>query len=125
MNPFDLNGKVAVVIGGGSVLGSNMAWGLGKAGAELAIVSRKTSGQTVEMLKTKRINAKAYSADAMNKESMAQCCAEIINDFKSVDILVNCVGGNQKDATTSPELSFFDIPLDAMGKVVALNLFGG
>jgi NAD(P)-dependent dehydrogenase (short-subunit alcohol dehydrogenase family) len=125
MVPFDLTGKTAVVIGGGSVLGGNMAWGLGKAGAELAIVSRKNAGQTVEMLKSKRIKAKAYSADAMNKESVAQCCQEILNDFKTVDILLNCVGGNQKEATTSPDQAFFDIPLDVMGKVVALNLFAG
>ncbi len=48
-----------------------------------------------------------------------------MSDFGKVDILISAVGGNQKDATTSDELSFFDLELDALEKVIALNLFGG
>jgi NAD(P)-dependent dehydrogenase (short-subunit alcohol dehydrogenase family) len=42
-----------------------------------------------------------------------------------VDIMVSAAGGNLKEATTSDELSFFDLKLDALEKVIALNLFGG
>jgi NAD(P)-dependent dehydrogenase (short-subunit alcohol dehydrogenase family) len=38
---------------------------------------------------------------------------------------VNMAGGNMKEATTSKDLSFFDLPKDALQKVVDLNLFGG
>jgi len=40
-------------------------------------------------------------------------------------MLLNAAGGNIKEATSSKELSFFDLPLSAFEKVVGLNLFGG
>jgi len=54
-----------------------------------------------------------------------ECYKEIINDFNRIDILINAAGGNIKEATTSEELSFFDLPLPSLEKVVGLNLFGG
>ena len=48
-----------------------------------------------------------------------------MRDFEEIDILVNCAGGNREDATTSEKLSFFDLPLSALEKVINLNLFGG
>jgi len=41
-----------------------------------------------------------------------------------VDILINGAGGNKKQATTGPELSFFDLPADAAQWVFNLNFMG-
>jgi NAD(P)-dependent dehydrogenase (short-subunit alcohol dehydrogenase family) len=41
-----------------------------------------------------------------------------------VDILINAAGGNHPSATTKPDLSFFDLPLDAFRHVGDLNLLG-
>jgi NAD(P)-dependent dehydrogenase (short-subunit alcohol dehydrogenase family) len=41
-----------------------------------------------------------------------------------VDILINGAGGNKKEATTSPDLSFFDLPADAVQWVFNLNFIG-
>ena len=41
MNLFDLSGKVAIVTGGGSGIGRQMAHGLADAGAELVLCARK------------------------------------------------------------------------------------
>jgi NAD(P)-dependent dehydrogenase (short-subunit alcohol dehydrogenase family) len=49
----------------------------------------------------------------------------VAEEVGAIDILVNGAGGNQKAATTSPDLPFFDLPLDAMRKVIDLNFFGG
>src|SRR4029077_5780053 len=98
MNPFDLKGKTAVVIGGGGVLGSAMALSLGKAGASVGLVVRKNAAQAVEKLKAGGVSAKAYTADAMDRASLEQCRQAVQADFKSVDILLSCVGGNQKEA---------------------------
>jgi NAD(P)-dependent dehydrogenase (short-subunit alcohol dehydrogenase family) len=38
---------------------------------------------------------------------------------------VNAAGGNVKEATVSPEIPFFDLPVGALERVVALNLFAG
>jgi len=61
----------------------------------------------------------------MDKDKIEQCKNEVLNDFGKIDILVNSAGGNLKEATTSSDLSFFDLSLSALEKVIALNLFGG
>jgi len=61
----------------------------------------------------------------MDIEKIKICYNKIISDFERVDILINAAGGNVKEATTSEELTFFDLPLSAFEKVVGLNLFGG
>jgi len=43
---------------------------------------------------------------------------------RTVDILINGAGGNHPSATTKPDLSFFDLPLDALRHVGDLNLLG-
>jgi NAD(P)-dependent dehydrogenase (short-subunit alcohol dehydrogenase family) len=63
--------------------------------------------------------------NVMDVEKIKVSKEEILKDFSQVDILVNAAGGNKKEATTSDELSFFDLPLDALEKVIGLNLFGG
>jgi NAD(P)-dependent dehydrogenase (short-subunit alcohol dehydrogenase family) len=69
--------------------------------------------------------AKSYEMDAFSKISIESCCDKVYADFGKVDILVNGVGGNMKGATTSPEQSFFDLPADAVQKVIDLNLVAG
>jgi NAD(P)-dependent dehydrogenase (short-subunit alcohol dehydrogenase family) len=125
MNPFDLKGKTAVVIGGAGILGSGMAMGLGRAGASLAVADQNSCDSTIKKLHQEGIVAKGYPVDAMKRDSLEKCFQAVLADFKTVDILLSCVGGNQKDATTSPDLSFFDMPLDSLEKVIALNLFAG
>jgi len=72
-----------------------------------------------------RVKAKGYEVDAMNIDSLKGVCAEILKEFGAVNILVNAVGGNMKEATTSETQSFFDLPNAALRKVVDLNLMAG
>lgn len=46
------------------------------------------------------------------------------SEFGQVHALVNAAGGNHPNATTSDEMSFFDIPLDAFGFTMDLNMIG-
>ena len=55
---------------------------------------------------------------------MRQATEEILNKFGAVDCLVNAAGGNKPQATTSPDLSFFDLPIDALRWVFDLNILG-
>jgi NAD(P)-dependent dehydrogenase (short-subunit alcohol dehydrogenase family) len=41
-----------------------------------------------------------------------------------VDTLVNGAGGNHPDATTGPDRPFFDLPIEAFGKTLDLNILG-
>lgn len=45
----------------------------------------------------------------------------MIKKFARIDFLINGAGGNKQQATTAPDLSFFDIPEDAFRWVFDLN----
>ncbi|NIA14375.1 MAG: SDR family oxidoreductase [Nitrospiraceae bacterium] len=124
---FGLNGKVAVVTAGGGVLCGCMAKGFASAGAKVAVADLRadTAEAVAEEIRAAGGDARSYEMDAFSKDSLTACCESIYTDFGQVDVLVNGVGGNMKGATTSDEQSFFDLPADALQKVVALNLVAG
>lgn len=124
---FDLTGKKAIVTGGGGVLGGAMAIALAQAGAEVAITSltAEESNAVVDQITANGGKAKGYALDIYSRDSLNACKAGIDADFGTVDILLNAVGGNMKSATTSPDQSFFEIPEDAISKVMDLNLARG
>ncbi len=122
---FNLEGKTAVITGGAGVIGSYLALGLGRAGAKIVITDIGPTDGIVNKAKEEGIEAYGYYMDVMNPEKLKEATDKIIKDMGKVDILINCAGGNMKAATTSEDLSFFDLPFDALDKVVKLNLFGG
>lgn len=122
---FSLEGKTAVITGGAGVLGSEIARTLGRAGAEIIICDLKNAEETADTLGKEGIKAKGLFIDVLKKEVILETSDRIVKDFKKVDILVNAAGGNLKEATTSQDLTFFDLPLSVMEKVLVLNLFGG
>ena len=127
LDMFSLTGKVAVVAGGGGVLGGAIAEGLGAAGATVAIADLlpELAQAVAKNITDAGGKAKGYPMDVFAPETVQACCDNVVADFGQVDILVNAVGGNMKGATVSPEQSFFDVPGDALRKVVDLNLVGG
>ncbi|MCM8817873.1 MAG: SDR family oxidoreductase [Candidatus Omnitrophica bacterium] len=122
---FSLKDKVAVITGGGGILGSEIAKGLGFAGAKVIIADIKNYIETAENLRKLSIEAEGEYLDVFDKSLIEEVAKKIIDKYGKIDILINSAGGNIKEATTSTELSFFDLPLSALEKVVALNLFGG
>jgi NAD(P)-dependent dehydrogenase (short-subunit alcohol dehydrogenase family) len=123
---FSLKGKTAVITGGGGVLGSEIAKALGCAGAEnVVICDIKNAEERAGEIAKEGINTYGLYIDVLKKESIEDTTRKIVKEHKKIDILVNAAGGNMKDATTSEDLSFFDLPLGALEKVVALNLYGG
>jgi len=125
LNIFSLKGKVAVITGGAGVLCCAIAHGLGGAGAKIAICDISDTAKVISSLIQKGIEANGYYIDVMDKNKISQCKDKVLGDFGRVDILVNGAGGNLKEATTSPELSFFDLEMSSIQRVVNLNLFGG
>lgn len=124
---FSLEGKTAVIIGGGGVLGAAIARGLGNAGSRVAVcdILPDKAKEVTDALSKNGITAKPYKMDVLKRESIQESADKIYGDFQKVDVLVNAAGGNMKGATTSKELSFFDITLEPLEKVIGLNLFGG
>ena len=126
-NLFQLEGKSAVVTGGAGVLGSVIAGALAEAGAKVIIAARpkEKADRVAEKITASGGSAKGVFLDVFDEESIHACCDAALDELGQIDILINAVGGNMKDATTSPELSFFDMSSDAIRKVMDLNVMGG
>jgi len=122
---YDFTGRSVVMTGGTGVLGRVMAQAIIGCGANVAILARnrekadalfsETSGSGKTMI---------IEADALQKDSLERAAEVIGKEFGSVDCLVNGAGGNHPQATTRPNLSFFDIPEEALRFVFELNLLG-
>ena len=124
---FDFTHKVAVVIGGSGVLCSTLAQALGQQGAAVVVVghTRLDKAQALaDQIVTKGGQAIALQADVLDRSSLNNLAHKTIETFGSVDILINGAGGAKKEATTSEELSFFDLPEDAVRWVFDLNFMG-
>lgn len=125
--PFDFTQKVAVVIGGSGVLCSALAQALGQQGAAVVVVGHrhmaKAQGVTGQIV-AKGGQAIALQADVLDKKSLEALAQRTIDAFGHVDILINGAGGAKKEATSSEQLSFFDLPEDAVRWVFDLNFMG-
>jgi NAD(P)-dependent dehydrogenase (short-subunit alcohol dehydrogenase family) len=123
---FSLSGKVAVVTGAGGILCGTMAKALAKAGAKVAVLDLLESAaqKVADAIKVDGGEAIAIKCDVLKKDSLEAAKKEVNAAFGKVDILINGAGGNKKEATTSPELPFFDLPLDAIRFVFDLNFIG-
>jgi NAD(P)-dependent dehydrogenase (short-subunit alcohol dehydrogenase family) len=64
------------------------------------------------------------AVDVLKRDSIEAACEQVEMELGPVDVLVNGAGGNKKEATTSPDLSFFDLPESAVRWVFDLNCLG-
>ena len=123
---IDVEGQVIALTGGGGILCGMMACGLGRLGAKVAILD-------VDLLAAQRVadevrdlggEALPLQANVLDKESLAAALKQVLERFGRVDVLVNGAGGNRREATTSADLSFFDLPEEAFQSVFGLNFIG-
>ena len=123
---FDLDGKVVALTGAGGVLIGAMAKELAQRGASVAIMDREVAAahKVCEDIRAAGGMAEPIICDVLKKETLVEAAGCVVATFGKVDILINGAGGNNKNATTSPEMSFFDIPADALKFVMDLNLLG-
>jgi NAD(P)-dependent dehydrogenase (short-subunit alcohol dehydrogenase family) len=125
-NLFNLSGKVAVVTGGGGVLCGAMSRTLGRVGVKVAILDLilEAAQKVADDVVAAGGEAIAVKCDVLDKDSVEAACSAVLERFGGVDILINGAGGNKKQATTGPDLSFFDLPSDAVQWVFNLNFIG-
>ncbi|HAA77893.1 TPA: D-mannonate oxidoreductase [Candidatus Latescibacteria bacterium] len=126
-NAFSLEGKTAVLVGGGGAIGLAAARGLGTVGAHVVVcdVAQEKVDEGAASLSQDGISAEGQAVDALSKDSLAACRDRVIEGHGTVDILVSLVGGNLPEASTTDGRTFFDLPIDAFEKALAINLFGG
>ena len=125
-SPFDLTGKTAVITGGAGVLGSTMSKGLAAAGVKVAILDifLEPAQKLAAEIQENGGEAIAVQCDVLSKESIETAAQQVAAAFGTIDILINGAGGNKKQATTGTDLSFFDLPDEALKWVFDLNIIG-
>ena len=123
---FGLEGKVAAVTGGGGVLCGALSRGLGRLGARVAVLDlyvEAAEGVVGEIVGAGG-EAMSVECDVLDRGSVERAARLVVEEYGQVDILINGAGGNKKEATTTAELSFFDLPADAVQWVFNLNFVG-
>jgi NAD(P)-dependent dehydrogenase (short-subunit alcohol dehydrogenase family) len=123
---FSVKDKVVVVTGGGGVLCGTMARALAEGGAKVAVLdlSEAAATRVVGEIRAKGSTALAVQCNVLDKASIEQAQKKVIAEFSRDDVLINGAGGNKKEATTSPEMPFFDLPAEAVRFVFDLNFLG-
>ena len=95
---FNLKGRVAVVSGASSGLGRQMAFALARQGASLVVLARRI--ERLEELKPELEKAGAekvvaYKCDVTDTKNVNDVAKKVEEEFKRVDILLNCAGASK------------------------------
>jgi 2-deoxy-D-gluconate 3-dehydrogenase len=114
---FDLQGKTAIVTGGGRGIGRSIALALAEAGANVAVTSRTEQELKSVADEITAFSRKAYyaAADVRDKMAISAFVEEVISKEGKVDILVNGAGTNRR-------LPFLEITEEDWDFVMDINL---
>jgi NAD(P)-dependent dehydrogenase (short-subunit alcohol dehydrogenase family) len=125
-NLFNVNGKTVVITGGAGILCGALAEDLAANGARVVIADYDVFRANELAKKNTAAGGLALPVqmNVLDKKMVEEAFGCILSSVGKVDVLINGAGGNKKEATTSPEMPFFDIPADAIRFVFDLNFIG-
>lgn len=123
---FSVKDKCVVITGGAGVLCGTMARQLAALGAKLCVVDYDVfrANELCKQIEMDGGFAIPVEADVLDKKKVQEAFSCALESLGEIDVLINGAGGNKKQATTSDELSFFDMPADAIRDVFDLNFLG-
>lgn len=120
LSQYSLEGKVALVTGGSRGIGRATAIGFSKAGARVAITSRKQPDLDAVAEEIRQIGGKALpvAAHGGRMENLGKLVNTVVNEYGKLDILVNNAG-------TSPAMaSVLDTEERLWDTIFSLNVKG-
>ena len=117
-----LDGEVALVTGGGGILGSKFAAGLAAAGASVAVVdlAKDAADRTVEAIEG---DCAAFACDVADPDSVARCVAAVVERFGRLDMLINNAATKTADVRNILE-PFEEYRLEIWREVMSVNIDG-
>jgi gluconate 5-dehydrogenase len=123
VNPLDafrLDGRVALIAGGGGAIGSAIAVALAGAGAEVSVVGRSKQALDAAAERVSAANGTCLvlPGDVTQDETAQRVVAETVDRFGRLDIIVNAVGGGAGKVLFAAE----EYPRDAWDWIFELNV---
>src|SRR5712664_2533516 len=117
--PLELDGKVAVVIGGTSGIGRAIARGLADAGADVVPTSRRIEQvkETASEIRERGRRSLEVVSDVSDRTSLFRLLTKCIEEFGKVDILVNPAGKTKRTPT-------IDVSEDEWNDILNTNVTG-
>ena len=113
-----MNGKVALVTGGGSGIGRAAAVLFARKGAKVAIADRNADGgaQTAAMIDGEGGEGRFFAVDVTSEAQVEGLVASTVSAFGSLDCAFNNAG------ITHPSRLFHELTLDQWNEMIAVNL---
>ncbi len=98
---FDLDGRVAVVLGGTTGIGRALSVALAQAGADVVASGRRLEKveETADELERLGRRALRVASDVTDRGSLERLRAAVLSSLGKVDILVNCAGKIKRGPT--------------------------
>jgi NAD(P)-dependent dehydrogenase (short-subunit alcohol dehydrogenase family) len=135
---FDLNGRVAVITGGGGELCGAMAQALGPMGVKVGVldISLEKAETRSRAVVQSGGTAHAFQCDVLDAVQLRECYDAVCSLWGPPDLLINGAGGNDPRGSTSEEFhgfvgssgpearSFFDLDSAGFRQVFDLNFMG-
>lgn len=90
-----LENKVVIVTGATRGIGKGIVEKFAENGANIAFTCVKMSDSSIELekqLESLGVKAKVYESDAADYDSALKLAEDVLNDFGSIDVLVNNAG---------------------------------
>lgn len=96
MPDFSLNGRVAIVTGGGTGVGQGIAIGLAEAGADVVVAARRREPleETCRAIEALGRKALAVLTDVTELADTRALAKRVLDQFGRIDVLVNNAGGS-------------------------------
>lgn len=120
LDRFGLEGKVALVPGGGGAIGAAIAGALAAAGARVTVVdvTAERAEATAERLRAEGADILALGADVTQESECERIVAATVERFGRLDIIVNAVGGGAGKVLFDAQ----EYPRDAWDWIMELNV---
>jgi NAD(P)-dependent dehydrogenase (short-subunit alcohol dehydrogenase family) len=116
---FRLDGRVAIVTGGGQGIGRSFCHALGEAGAQVAVadVNAAKADEVVKELSAKKVSACSVVVDVADPLAVETMVSEVVARFGHLEIAVNNAGINANSAAEETSIEEWD-------RTFAVNLRG-
>jgi 3-oxoacyl-[acyl-carrier protein] reductase len=118
-SPFSIAGKTAIVTGGGVGIGKSIALEFARAGADVAVCSRKLENCEAVAKAVRDLGRRSFAmaVDVRNEDQVKAMVERAVSEFGRLDVMVNNAGASFR-------AKFESISLNGWNSVVGINLNG-